>query len=374
MEKQKKIKILILEDSKEDIFLIRRELNKSGLDYDMVEADEKEEYIASLHQFEPDIILSDHSLPQFNSLDALKICQEFDSFLPFILVTGTVSEEFAAQCIKNGADDYVLKSNLERLTTSIRQSIKHRKLVKKKKSAELRLKKQNKELKKINSELDSFVYNISHNLRAPLLSLFGLINLANKEKEITDNQKIQYYLNLIEKSAKKLDRTLLDILDYSRNARGEVLFEPVDLEELIQDCFEKTKYLSKDNMPELKIRWGKRYELHSDKYRLGVIFLNLISNAVKYQDYTKKKHLIEVDINIEKDRAEIRIYDNGIGIDKELVSRVFDMYFRASNVSEGSGLGLYIVKDALEKLGGRITAESVKGEYSIFKLVVPNNQ
>ena len=142
------------------------------VNFHLTVVDGKTEYINSLNSLKPDIILSDHSLLQFNSLEALQICKEKKLNIPFILVNGTVSEEFAAQCIKNGAADYVLKSNIERLPTSIRQALRHHEDEIKRFEAEKMIIDQNTELIKINSELDSFVYNVSHNMKGSFVVTF----------------------------------------------------------------------------------------------------------------------------------------------------------------------------------------------------------
>ena len=119
----KHLKILILEDSQEDVDLIERELKKGGITFISLIVRKKNEFVNALREFKPDVILSDHSLPQFNSIEALKLYKEYQKennlSVPFILVTGTVSEEFAVQSIKAGADDYVLKDRLKRLPSSI---------------------------------------------------------------------------------------------------------------------------------------------------------------------------------------------------------------------------------------------------------------
>ena len=372
METKNLLKILILEDSKEDIFLIKRELNKSNLEFHMMEVDEKQEFIDSLLNFNPDIILSDHSLPQFNSLEALNICQAYNRDLPFILVTGTVSEEFAAQCIKNGADDYVLKSNLKRLATSIEQSIRHRNDEKMRREAEVMLREQNHELIKINGELDSFVYNISHNLRAPLLSLMGLVNLAKMEVELMENDLFREYLLRMDASAKKLDHTLLEILDYSKNSRSELAIEKIDLKYIIEECFHKIKYLVEINSIRNEIDFVQQSEFASDVYRLNVILLNLISNAVKYQDASKKNKIITVKVHVTLKDATIEVTDNGIGIEKKNLENVFKMFYRASTLSDGSGLGLYIVRESVDKVGGKVEVASEIGVGTTFKLSIPN--
>src|SRR6185369_16229642 len=157
----KPLKILMLEDLPEDAGLVERTLRKEGILYTMSRVDTKEEFISSLRELGPDVILSDHSLPQFNSAEALKICRRVGLQIPFILVTGTVSEEFAVNCLKMGADDYVLKANLTRLPSAITTALKKRDEEKKRKIVEKALRQQNEELIKINRELDHFVYSTS---------------------------------------------------------------------------------------------------------------------------------------------------------------------------------------------------------------------
>jgi DNA-binding response OmpR family regulator len=123
---ERDLKILMLEDLPEDIGLIEHILRKEGIHFESRYADTKDEYVRALEEFHPDVILSDHALPQFNSVEALTICRKNSLNTPFILVTGTVSEEFAVSCLKQGADDYVLKSNLVRLPTAIINALKQR--------------------------------------------------------------------------------------------------------------------------------------------------------------------------------------------------------------------------------------------------------
>src|SRR5207245_1659243 len=143
-------------------------------------------------------------LPQFNSIEALKIAQELKPGVPFIIVTGSVSEEFAVGCIKRGANDYILKSNLSRLPLAIRYALNEQEGKKIRKQQEDILRRQNNELTKFNKELDSFVYNISHNLRSPLATVIGLVNVA-KLDENKSNQTTDQYFEMIRKSTLKLD-------------------------------------------------------------------------------------------------------------------------------------------------------------------------
>jgi signal transduction histidine kinase len=364
------LKILLLEDVPEDAGLIERALKKDNIKYQIRRVDTSEEFTVELEKHKPDVVLSDHALPQFNSNEALKICRSIYPLLPFILVTGAVSEEFAVKILKLGADDYVLKSNLSRLGRAIRQAIRQRNLESKKIEAEQALKEQNLELIKLNKELDNFVYNISHNLRAPLVSVMGLINVAFIDR--TDINNIELYLNKMRYSINKLDTTLKEILDYSRNTRVDIKQETIDLNELINNSFDNLKYLTNFDRIEKKINVDEKNPLVSDSYRLSLIFDNLISNSIKYLDVKKTPNIVEINVSV-SDEVTIVYTDNGIGIHPDYQERVFDMFFRASEISEGAGLGLYIVKEALEKLNGSIQMESVLNKWTRFIIRMPNN-
>jgi len=371
---EKDLKILMLEDLPEDIGLIERILKRDGIRFESHYADTKEEYVKALNQFQPDVILSDHVLPQFNSVEALSICRKNLLNIPFILVTGTVSEEFAVSCLKQGADDYVLKSNLVRLPSAIINALKQRNVEQKRKTAELTLRNQNEELVKINQELDSFVYSVSHNLRAPLMSVLGLLRLASIEIGRTESETkvLLSYFSMMEHSIHKLDDTLKEILDYSRNARSPIKAEKIDLGHLLQDGFDRLKYHDGSDQIEKVIDVKEDVPFYSDMYRLTVVLHNLISNSIKYRDIHKKHQFARVYVTVNSAMARIEFSDNGIGIPTELLHKIYDMFFRATEKSEGAGLGLYIVKETVDKLGGRITADSKYGYGTSFVLEIPN--
>ena len=370
---EKKLNILVLEDREEDFELIRHMLQKEGLVFQSKCVDARDEFKKALHEFDPDIVLSDHGLPQFNSLEALKLCRTEGYNIPFILVTGTVSEEFAVSSLKHGAADYILKSNLTRLPSAIVNALKQRQLEQKKLKAESNLRKQNGELMKINKELDSFVYSVSHNLRAPLMSVLGLVNLIQLEdqKEISSKDKDQLY-DMMRSSIHKLDETLKEILDYSKNTRSNVNITPVNIGQLIADCFENMQYTPGSSTIEKIVDIQGGPMVYSDLYRLTVIFNNLISNAIKYRDTAKDKPTVTIEGMISDESLVLYFKDNGIGISTEIGDKIFDMFFRATHQAEGSGLGLYIVKEAVEKMGGQISVESALGSGTTFRIIIPN--
>lgn len=361
----------MLEDVLDDVGLIERTLRKQGIAFVSKRVDTEEDFTRALDTFKPEVILSDHALPQFNSLEALQICKRVGLDIPFILVTGTVSEEFAVSCLKQGADDYVLKSNLVRLPSAIQNALRQRMQEQKRHSAEQALRTQNEELRKINQELDSFVYSVSHNLRAPLMSVLGLLNLVqieNKKKDFA----LDGYFAMMQNSIHKLDETLREILDYSRNARSELNIEKVDLRKMISESFEKLKYIDGWDRIEKTIKLEGGAELYTDAYRLSLILNNLVSNAIKYHDRAKESSRIDIVAKITNDELELKLKDNGIGISDDLISRIFDMFFRATERSEGAGLGLYIVKETIDKLNGSVQVDSVFGMGTTFVVKIPN--
>ncbi|MEX2235118.1 MAG: hybrid sensor histidine kinase/response regulator [Cyclobacteriaceae bacterium] len=363
------LKILSLEDLEDDFYLITNALKKSGLDFTAKRVDNKEEFSNALDNFGADVILCDHSLPQLNSNEALLIFLQRRQQVPFILVTGAVSEEFAVSSLKHGADDYVLKSNLTRLRNVIDNALKQKEAERAQVEAAEALARQNETLIKINKELDSFVYSISHNLRAPLMSVLGLLDLAKNE---TNGVVIHQYHEMMKSSVCKLDDTLKEILEYSKNARQGLVINEIHFEKTINDNFERMQFMPGYERIKKEIFIQGDSQFYSDHYRLSLILNNLISNAIKYSDPSKEVSFLHITIHLDPAKASLVFKDNGIGIENSYIQKVFNMFFRATEKNEGAGLGLYIVKEAVEKLGGKIDLESQSGKGTIFKIELPN--
>jgi PAS domain S-box-containing protein len=225
------------------------------------------------------------------------------------------------------------------------------------------------ELIKINAELDRFVYSASHDLRAPIASLLGLIEVARLEKNI---DTIEQLLDMQKKSLYRLDRFIKDIVDHSRNTRLKVESEPVIFEAMINSIFEQLQFMENVKRIRKVVSVRQRGEFHTAPTRLDIVFNNLISNAIKYADLEKTDPYIEVDVTADEQAATIRIRDNGEGIPQEVQPKIFDMFFRASGKGAGSGLGLYIVKEAIQKIGGTIYVDSEYGKGTVFTVEIPN--
>ncbi|HXS37067.1 MAG TPA: PAS domain-containing protein [Flavipsychrobacter sp.] len=232
------------------------------------------------------------------------------------------------------------------------------------------LKASNEELKKSNGELDRFVYSVSHDLRAPLSSMLGIIGLIEVE---TTDKNIAGDIQLIKKNINKLDGFISDILDYSRNARLETKEEEVKFANLLEYIKNNLKYMvSSAAKVNIRINIDECDTFYSDPGRMTIIFNNLISNAVRYSNPEAADPFVDIDVQSCNEKAVITIEDNGIGISKENHEKIFDMFYRISNKSIGSGLGLYIVKETVEKLHGTIQFESEPGKGTKFIVTIPN--
>ncbi|MFZ2906156.1 MAG: HAMP domain-containing sensor histidine kinase [Cyclobacteriaceae bacterium] len=226
----------------------------------------------------------------------------------------------------------------------------------------------NKLLTKSNEELDRFVYCTSHDLRAPLASVLGLISLSEKSNDI---QEIKQFLSMMNKRVNSLDGFIKDITDYSRNNRLQINYSKVNLYALASDVWESLRYTAGAEDITFTINIDQNFEVESDATRLQTILSNLISNAIRYHDHRKENKFIQLSCQQTTESFSLHVEDNGQGIDPQYQKRIFDMFFRANESSQGSGLGLYIVKETINKLSGTIQLQSVPRAGSTFTVRFP---
>jgi PAS domain S-box-containing protein len=239
------------------------------------------------------------------------------------------------------------------------------------KKIEQKLQNQNEELIKINAELDKFVYRASHDLRAPLVSILGLINIAKMENNPEKNPE---YFALMEKSINKLDNFIQSIIHYSRNSRLELQIDEIDFNKLITEAFDDLKYIESSKKIDIKVDINEKVPFYSDVFRLKIIFNNIISNAIRYYNSRQDFPYLLIKIETDETKSVIQFEDNGIGIAEESVGRIFEMFYRASETNVGSGLGLYIVKDVVDTMKGTIEVKSRLGHGTNFIFTIPNSK
>jgi signal transduction histidine kinase len=194
-----------------------------------------------------------------------------------------------------------------------------------------------------------------------------LINLARVDKDVAMKDM---YLEMINKSALQQDHFIKEILDQSRNSRLEVKREEILFEPLIEETFNQLKFAtSTGKSVERVINIEQDGPFFSDRWRLKVILNNIISNAIRYRN--GKDPVIKVNVAINGRLAKLAIEDNGKGIEKEHMPNIYKMFYRATDDGAGSGLGLYIVKEAIDKLNGHINIESEIGKGTTVQLEIP---
>ena len=226
----------------------------------------------------------------------------------------------------------------------------------------------NNELLKINTELDRFVYSTSHDLRAPLTSVMSLIDLA---EDLKPEGELAEYLDLMKSSINRTDQVIRNILIYSRNSRMEVLHQPIDVRLQVESYFESIRH-----QPMIE---GIRFELDiapgtmlvSDRIRFESVYSNLLQNAFKYHRKNGDDRFVRISLRQEDQEAVITVRDNGSGILEEHKAKLFHMFTRFSEHSQGSGLGLYICSEIVHKLGGRVEVDSTFGKGSTFTVRLP---
>jgi len=204
-------------------------------------------------------------------------------------------------------------------------------------------------------------------MRAPLSSLLGLINLAELSH---DPEELTIYLSKMKERVKVMEGFIKEVTDYSRNVRSELSLKKHSLLKLTEEVLDNLSFSEVAKGIKITLDINPELIVFTDAGRLKVILNNLISNAYKYHRFDIQSPFIAIRAFAGGKGIQIEIEDNGIGIEEEHHKKIFEMFYRASENSEGSGLGLYIVKETLEKIGGTISVSSIKGEGSTFTVVL----
>ncbi len=222
-------------------------------------------------------------------------------------------------------------------------------------------------VEKINRELDSFVYSISHDISAPLKSIKGLTQLMQ-----LDDNPVNYkvYALKIEESADRLDQFIGEVLDFSRSSRLKVTRSKIYLELVVKDIIANHRFIDGFDHLNFDLSGLELKVILADEFRMKIILNNLISNAIKFS-HGEPSAIVKITSKRVDSFVEITVEDNGHGIPKEFLDKIFNMFYRASSERSGSGLGLYIAKESANKIGAKLTVESVEGVGSKFILVIP---
>ncbi len=225
------------------------------------------------------------------------------------------------------------------------------------------------QLQQRNQEMDHYVYRVSHDLRAPLCSVTGLVNLSADEE---DPAVLRNYLTMIGNTISKSDDFIQSVLTHSKVLNTQLQPTVLQLDTLIRDSFAALRYLTGWNQVQLQVEMEAQVPFRNDLFHLSIILNNLIANAITFRNAEAGLCFLSFRITVDTRQAVLVVADNGTGIGPESIDRIFEMFYRGSERSTGSGLGLYIVKQALEKINGTIHVQSTTGTGTTFTLTLPN--
>lgn len=366
-------KIMIIDDEMAHVELIRRSLVKAYKGITVNFANTLSEGEVAIEKEQPDLLLLDLNLPDGKGIDFLLEKSKWVTEFPVIMMTSQGSEKIAVDALKAGAFDYLVKDDkiFSSMPQIVERTIFESEHAKQRREKAKSINDRYSDLEKTNKNLSSFVYSASHDLKAPLRSILGLINLTKQETSEYDRRM---YLDMMEKSVAKLQDFIVDLVTYSQNSNLPLEISDINAEDLFNELIETHKFHEHSSKIDISTKFDGDKTFSSDIKRLNIVLNNLVSNAVKYHDLTKENPYINLHFdNTDSHTINIKISDNGLGIPEEYQSKIFDMFARANNTQEGSGLGLYIVKETVEKLGGSISFNSEETKGSEFILSLPRD-
>lgn len=356
-----RIGILYLDDEEQNLLSFQALFRR---DYDVHTATNAPDAVQILNSQNIQIIFSDQKMPDVSGVEFFEMILHDYPDAVRILITGYADIEAVIDAINKGqVYRYVTKPwDANDLKICVENALE-----KFRRDKELVAK--NKQLAEANAELEKFVYSASHDLRAPVASIMGVVKVAKMEG--MDDKAAEYFA-MIEKSANRLNEFATNIIHYYQNNHSEELIEEVNFDSLIDEVFDKYQHLAENVNITFRKDVAANSLYRSDNYRIRMILNNLVSNAIKFADNKKQPCFVDVSVVQNKEKAVVRVSDNGIGISPQILPTVFEMFFSNTDKNVGSGVGLYIARQAVKRLGGVISASSEQGKGSRFTFEIPN--
>lgn len=363
-----KICVLYVDDEPNNLAMFKASFR---FDYHILTALSGSDALEILGQNQVHVIIADQRMPEMSGVELFERLLEKHPEPVRILLTGYANIESVIEAINRGqVFRYVRKpwdDDDLRMTIDNACEIYRTRQTLKAKNKELET--MNADLMRTNEELNRFVYSASHDLKAPLASIMGIVEVARMEGE---EKEITYYLSLIERSVKQLETFIQNIIDYYKNNRYQEILTEIDFIGLVNETINSFDFHPDKPQIEFNVQVQQPTVFVGDDLRMRMILNNLISNAIKYQRKSEPRKHVDIRVQTAAESAQIRIGDNGIGIAAEYVEDIYKMFFRATETAAGSGIGLYIVKEAINKMNGRISVDSKEGQGTAFTVTLPN--
>jgi len=364
------MRLLLVDDDPEDRFLLKRAISRSELGAVLFEASTLAKATDLLLEISPDCLLVDYRLPDGNGLALLKVTKR-----PLILMTGHGDEALAVDAMKSGAADYFPKDSITpvRLQQSISAAIEKAELQNRLARYQEDLEQRNKELEYLNKQKDRFFSIISHDLRTPFNGLVGISELMMQQGDRLSANERDMYAAAVHQSAKELLTLLENLLEWSRVQMNAVQFTPLEtsLKHIVEAAFRIVRRAAVQKSVRL-VNCVDDQRVRVDAEMMTCVLRNLIANAVKFS--TAGGQVI-VTAQLANGCSEVTVSDTGVGMPPSLVGRLFKLDEKVSmpgtDGETGTGLGLLLCKELVEKHGGRITVDSREGEGTAFRFTIP---
>lgn len=358
---KKNIKVLYVDDEVQNLNSFKAAFR---MDYTVLITSKIPE-VWTLLEENPDIsvVLCDQRMPDQTGVEVFEEMRQRFPKPVKILITGFTDIESVIEAINRGnVYRYIRKPWQElEVKTAIEQGYQHY-------QTQNMLAAKNEELQKAYNELDKFAYSVSHDLRGPILSVIGVIDLVRSMDSI---EEVREMLDLVEKAMIKLDNFIENTHDYYKLRRGELEITEISFDELLDDMKAIFEISGRADGVRFESSLEQDGTFRSDKITLLMVLNNLLSNSFKYQKKNEADKFVRLDIRVKDNKADLLVSDNGIGISTDYIQHIFDMFYRATTVGIGSGFGLYNVKDALQKLKGEIYVTSELDKGTTFKVTIP---
>jgi two-component system, sensor histidine kinase and response regulator len=357
---KKKITVLYIDDERHNLYAFRAAFR---LHFDILLAESAEEARDMLKKVEIPIIVADQRMPVETGIMFFESIKHLYPNTLRILLTGYTDIEAVINAV-----------NIGNIFRYIQKPWKEAEIIEAIYSAfevydsRVQLIEKNKALEKAHQELDRFVYSASHDMRFPLMSILGIVRLARMENDL---KHIQQYFEMIETSVERLDVFIKNIINYYKNNRINLDPQPIDFHKVVEECLAEDIF-KKEIIAHASVEAEPEVVFKTDLLKLTIILANLLSNGIRYQDPQKTEKRLYLNVVVTNEKAIITVRDNGIGIKESDLDNIFKMFYRATNQNPGSGLGLYITKEAVQHLGGNIIVQSALHEGTAFQITIPN--
>jgi len=368
------LRVLILDDEDDFRAALARRMTKRGIAVD--EAASGEEGLDKLEQRPADVVILDVKMPGMGGAEALRRIKDRFPATEVIMLTGHASTQDGVEGIKAGAFDYLTKPiEFEHLLTKIKQAHdRMRLLAAEKEEAEFRerMKEQMVVTERL-AALGTLATGVAHEINNPLAIIresAGWMRQILAKPEMSgiprkpDFEKALENINKGVERARRITHQLLQVVKTQDTALAEV-----DLKELSEETMELVKRAALNKNLDLTLACdAKKPVIWTDAYRLRQVLLNLLTNAIHA---TPEGGRIATTIRITPEGAEFEVKDTGCGIPKENLAKIFEPFFSTKGAGEGTGMGLYVSRGIVEKLGGRIRVESRVGKGAAFLVSLP---